>query len=74
MEITKQQCKEMAFNHKMIDLLVEDYEYGMAMDEEQNGFFEQTDEAKAKEITGFIQRYLADTLYEQVLEIIKNDK
>ncbi len=74
MELTVSQVRERLFNKEMLGLLVQDYEMGMAYDEESNGFFELSDEEKASRIAKHIKNHLDVALYNNVLNIVKEDK
>ena len=74
MELTVNQVREKLFNKEMLGLLVQDYEMGMAYDEEHNGFFELSDEEKADRIAKHINNHLDVALYNNVLAIVKEDK
>lgn len=77
MELTINQVKERLLDKKMLELLVGDYEYGMAIAsfEETNcaKYFKQTPEEKAKEIAKHIQFIMEGQLVEDIKNIIENE-
>ena len=74
MEITINEARKNLFNKIFLKLLVQDYQMGMALDEEQNGFFGLPLEEQAKRISRHIQNNLDEALYDNVLSILKEDK
>lgn len=74
MEITINEARKNLFNRAFLKLLVQDYQMGMALDEEQNGFFGLSLEEQANRISKHIKNNLDDALYENVLSVLKEDK
>lgn len=73
-EITAEQAFDMLYNRAILKLLVTDYQRGMALDEEQNGFFTAPTEIQAALIADFIERRTKKGLTETIKEIIEEDK
>lgn len=74
MEITISEVRKNLFNRKFLELLVQDYQMGMALDEEQNGFFNLPLEEQADRISKHIKNHLDVALFNDVLSILKEDK
>ena len=74
MEITINEARKNLFNRAFLKLLVQDYQMGMALDEEQNGFFGLSLEEQASRISKHIKNNLDDALYENVLSVLQEDK
>lgn len=72
--ITIDEARKNLFNKVFLELLVQDYQMGMALDEEQNGFFSLPLEEQAKRISRHIQNNLDEALYDNVLSVLKEDK
>lgn len=72
--ISRDTAKERIIDNTYLQLLIDDYQYGMAMDDEHNGFFELPDEKKAEMISKFIEEIIHIQLKERVLEYLKKEK
>ena len=64
----------MLINNTYLELLVDDYRMGMALDEEQNSFFGLSDEEQAQRISSFLNQIVKEQLKEKVLEYLKKEK
>ena len=74
MELTINQVRQLLFNRQMLELLVQDYQMGMALDEEQNNFFSLPLDERANRIAKHIKNNLDEALFENILKILKEDK
>ena len=77
MELTINQVKDKLLKRQMLSLLVDDYEYGMAMDSfesRDNNYFQEPLEDRAKDIAKHIEHIMHNTLEWQILDILKDNE
>ena len=74
MEVTISEVRKNLFNRIFLEMLVQDYQMGMALDEEQNDFFSLPLEKQADRIAKHIQNHLDVALYNEVLKILEEDR
>ena len=78
MELTIAQVREKLFNKQMLELLVEDFESGYAMSSmdslESSDYFNKTVDERADLIAKHIQDHIGVALYNNVKEILKENK
>lgn len=72
-EITAEQAFDALYNRQMLKLIITDYQMGMALDEEQNGFFTAPTNVQAALIADFIERKTKKGLTQAIQEIIEGN-
>lgn len=79
MEITRDEAQARMFNGTMLELLVNDNEYGMALDDMEsiggNGYFNKSIDERVEQLTKMIRTQAEWALKTRIKEILeKNEK
>lgn len=78
MEITRNEAQIRMFNGDMLELLVNDNEYGMALanmdSRDENKYFKKSIEERAEELVKMIQEQTKWALKVKVKEILENNE